>query len=106
MALEKHFTGCPHLKNNGGSRDIDILAEHTPLFLYVLLEAMTLENGRCLGVLGSQIVGEVLARTLLVSAQDTQSGIADWQTYFETVPPSTMPELLNFLEIAESHHTK
>lgn len=71
------------------------LATHTPLFLYVLLEAME-QGGEHLGRVGSMIVGWTIAKSV-VSVRINANQNSDWHAYFEDKPPKDMPGLIRFL---------
>lgn len=75
--------------------DIAILAERTPLFLYVLLEAQIIGGGSKLGPVGSDFLCHAFAGGLRLPPDDPDKNIA---SLFGIVLPGTMPELLGFLE--------
>jgi hypothetical protein len=75
--------------------DIDALKVHTPLFLYVLLEAQIIGRGSKLGPVGSDFLCHAFAGGLRIPANDPDRNI---QPISGIVLPGTMPGLLEFLE--------
>ena len=75
--------------------DIEVLSQHTPLFLYVLLEADIFGDGSKLGPVGSDFLCHAFAGGLRVPADDPDRNIS---TISGVGLPGTMPELLRFLE--------
>jgi len=75
-------------------QDINILAEDTPLLLYILLEAELRENGLRLGELGSRLMGDVMFG-LLLRADTDLSGKAEshCEREFPKGLPKTMREI-------------
>ena len=75
--------------------DISVLAQRTPLFLYVLLEAQIIGGGSKLGPVGSDFLCHVFAGGLRLPADDPDKNILPISGIGL---PGTMPELLGFLE--------
>ena len=75
--------------------DISVLAERTPLFLYILLEAQIIGRGSKLGPVGSDFVCHTFAGSLRLPEDDPDRNIS---MISGIGLPGTMPELLKFLE--------
>ena len=75
--------------------DIAVLAERTPLFLYVLLEAQIFGRGSRLGPVGSDFLCHTFVGSLRLPADDPEIGV---ELISGIGLPGTMSELLEFLE--------
>ena len=98
--LEHYFKAdlCSPDAETLSHKDICCLAKKTPLFLYILLEAVETNGGCNLGPVGSRIVGSTIANALVASCPDAKRGLIEWPAYFSKPMPSSMPELLKFLQ--------
>jgi hypothetical protein len=82
--LREHGYATPKLNPwqiGSGTLDrlrLTLFVEETPLFYYVLKEAELVERGRCLGPLGSRIVGETIVG-LLRADQDSIVHARNWR---------------------------
>jgi Animal haem peroxidase len=79
--------------------DIAVLAERTPLFLYILLEAEIVGHGSRLGPVGSDFLCHAFAGGIRLPADDPDRNI---EMISGIGAPGTMPDLLHFLGLHES----
>lgn len=96
ILLTRHFTLAGQLLLS--AQDIEALSQRTPLYLYILIEAMDQgQNGQHLGPVGSRIIAGVISHAIFAASAETESARLKWGQYFATGMPGTMPELLAFL---------
>ena len=91
--------------------DFDDLGQHglenrTPLWFYVLREAMVAENGQRLGPVGGRIVAEVFIGLMQGDRESYLSQEPDWEPFLPTLDPASqgedfkMVDLLKFAGVA------
>lgn len=85
----------------------NMLYERTPLWLYILLEAASLEDGENLGKMGSIIVAETFLTLVLTSRISILSPAGEWEpenakeTLNSGVPLDTIPRIIAWIDQRE-----
>ena len=79
---------------------ITMLANDTPLFLYIIAEAMIRERGERLGPLGQKIVATVLFEQLILSHEFMSDDIASNLSLIDEIGPNDQWTMENFIKFS------